>query len=69
MTVPNSRVTGTVVIAKREYCGCPPGVVRACACHVAIAASVNQTMRLPRCHETASYSGQFLTWYRGFGIP
>jgi hypothetical protein len=46
----------------------PPGVVRACACQAAIASSVNQTVRLPRCRKAASYSGQFVIRYRRFGI-
>ena len=44
-----ARSVSAVVIARAEYCGCPPGVVRASACHAAIASSVNQTVRLPRC--------------------
>ena len=63
-----ARSVSAVVIARAEYCGCPPGVVRASACHAAIAASVNQTLRLARCRKAASYSGPFVTRYRGFGI-
>jgi hypothetical protein len=34
----------------------------------AIASSVNQTVRLPRRLNAASYSGRFVTRYRGRGI-
>jgi hypothetical protein len=34
--------------ANAEYRGCPPRVVRSPAFQAAIAASVNQTVRLPR---------------------
>src|SRR3954468_16860226 len=50
-----------VVIAKDEYCGGPPGVVRGSASQAATAASVNQTVRLPRWRKAASYSAQFAT--------
>src|SRR3954471_23408651 len=44
------------------------GVVRGSACQAAIAASVNQTVRLPRWRKAASYSAQFVTRRRCFGI-
>src|SRR3954463_16492966 len=57
-----------VVIARDEYCGWPPRVVRGSACQAAIAASENQTVRLPRWRKAASYSAQFVTRRRCFGI-
>ena len=41
-------------------------VVRGSARQAAIAASVNQTVRLPRCRKAASYSAQFVTLCRCF---
>src|SRR3954462_2375408 len=49
-------------------CGCPPGVVRGSACQATIASSENQTVRLPRWRKAASYSAQFVTRRRCFGI-
>src|SRR5215210_8054862 len=57
-----------VVIARAEQCGCPPGVVRGSACQAAIAASVNQTVKLPRWRKAASYSAQFATLCFGLGM-
>ena len=62
------RIVSAVVIARGEKWGCPPGVVRGSARHAAMAASVNQTVRLPRRRNAASYSGWFVTRYRGLGI-
>ena len=42
------------VMASVEYRGWPPRVVRGSAFHAAIAASVNQIVRLPRCRRAAS---------------
>ena len=39
----------------------PPRVVRGEAFQPAIASSLNQTVRLPRCRRAASYSAQFVT--------
>jgi hypothetical protein len=61
------RMVGAVPIAKAEQYGWPPGVVRGSARHAAIASSVNQTVKLPRRRDAASYSGQFVTRWRGFG--
>ena len=62
-----------VRIARGEYQGYPPGVVRGSARHASMASSVNQTVRLPRCRKLASYSCQFMTlcfclgmWWRRF---
>src|SRR3954463_3273378 len=57
-----------VVIARDEYCGWPPGVVRGSACQAAIASSENQTVRLPRWRKAASDSAQFGIRRRCFGI-
>src|SRR5215218_682320 len=56
-----------VRIASGEYQGCPPRVVRGSAVQAAIASSVNQTVKLPRCRKLASYSRQFVTvcFWRG----
>ena len=43
-----------VKIAKGEYQGCPPAVVRGEAFHAATASSVNQTVKLPRWRRAAS---------------
>jgi hypothetical protein len=48
--------------------GLPPRVVRGSARQVAIASSENQTVRLPRSRRAASYSAQFVTLCRCFGI-
>jgi hypothetical protein len=56
------------VIARAEYCGCPPGVVRGSASQAATAASVNQTVKLPRWRKLASYSRQFVIRRRCFGM-
>ena len=62
-----------VRIAKDEYQGWPPGVVRGSARHASMASSVNQTVKLPRWRKLASYARQFLTlcfclgmWWRRF---
>ncbi len=47
-----------VKIAKGEYQGCPPGVVRGSARQPSTASPVNQTVRLPRWRKLASYSPQ-----------
>jgi hypothetical protein len=41
-------------MASSEYQGCPPRVVRGSASQAAIAASVNQTVKLPRWRKLAS---------------
>jgi len=49
--------TGTlqrIRIARAEYQGWPPRVVRGSAAHASIASSLNQTVRLPRCRKLAS---------------
>ena len=56
-----ARSVSAVRIAKGEYQGCPPRVVRGSALHAWIASSVNQTVRLPRWRRPASYSRQFVT--------
>ena len=43
-----ARSVSAVRIARGEYQGCPPRVVRGSARQAAIASSVNQTVRLPR---------------------
>ena len=43
-----ARRVSAVRIARGEYQGCPPGVVRGSARQPAIASAVNQTVRLPR---------------------
>jgi hypothetical protein len=48
-------------IASGDYHGCPPRVVRGAACQAAIAASVNQIVKLPRWRKLASYAAQLVT--------
>src|SRR3954447_892378 len=48
-------------MARAEYQGCPPGVVRGAAAHPSIASALNHTVRLPRRRRPASYAGQFVT--------
>src|SRR3954453_17538837 len=48
-------------MARAEYQGCPPGVVRGAATHPSIASALNHTVRLPRRRRLASYAGQFVT--------
>src|SRR3954454_9980707 len=48
-------------MARAEYQGCPPGVVRGAAAHPSIASALNHTVRLPRRRRLASYAGQFVT--------
>jgi hypothetical protein len=43
-----ARTVNAVVIARAEQCGWRPRVVRGSARQAAIAASVNQTVKLPR---------------------
>ncbi len=49
-----ARSVSAVVMARAEERGCPPRVVRGSAFQAAIAASVNQTVRLPRWRRAAS---------------
>ena len=49
-----ARKVSAVRIAKGEYQGCPPGVVRGSARQLSIASSVNQTVKLPRWRKLAS---------------
>src|SRR3954471_391742 len=48
-------------MARAEYQGCPPGVVRGAAAHPSIASALNHTVRLPRRRRPASYAGQLVT--------
>src|SRR3954467_673492 len=50
-----------VRIARSEYSGCPPRLVRRSASHAATASSVNQNVKLPRRRRLSSYSRQFVT--------
>jgi hypothetical protein len=63
-----ARKVGAAVIARASTGAGRRGVVRRSALQAAIAASVNHTARLPRWRSAASYFGQFVTWYRCFGI-
>src|SRR5215212_230449 len=56
-----ARKVSAVRIARAEYQGCPPRVVRGSACHAWTASAVNQTVKLPRWRRPASYSRQFVT--------
>src|SRR4051812_23015519 len=56
-----ARKVRAVVIARGEYQGCPPRVVRGAARHPSITAALNHTVRLPRWRKLASYSRQFVT--------
>src|SRR6476661_4373270 len=58
-----ARRVSAVRIARGEYQGCPPRVVRGAARHPSIAASENHTVRLPRWRRLASYSRQFITFH------
>jgi hypothetical protein len=49
-----ARNVSAVRIARGEYQGWPPGVVRGAAAQAAIAASVNHTVRLPRWRKLTS---------------
>ena len=55
-------------IAKSEYTGCPPGVVRRGADHTARASSLIETVRSPRRRRLSSYSAQLVTRRFCFGI-
>src|SRR3954466_620556 len=50
-----------VRIARSEYAGCPPRLVRRSASHASTASSENQTVTLPRRRRLSSYSRQFVT--------
>src|SRR3954447_9934615 len=50
-----------VRIARSEYSGCPPRLVRRSASHALTASSENQTVKLPRRRRLSSYSRQFVT--------
>src|SRR4051794_15947975 len=50
-----------VRIARSEYSGCPPRLVRRSASHASTASSENQTVTLPRRRRLSSYSRQFVT--------
>jgi hypothetical protein len=58
---------GCILPAGRERLR-PPGVVRDAAFQAAMAASVNHTVRLPRCRSASLYSAQFVTRRFGRGI-
>ena len=49
-----ARIVSAVRIARDEYQGWPPRVVRGSATHAAIASSVNHTVKLPRWRKLAS---------------
>src|SRR3954469_8432865 len=57
-----ARKVNAVRIAKGEYQGCPPRVVRGAARHPSMASSENHTVRLPRWRRLASYSRQLITF-------
>ena len=63
-----ARSVSAVRIARGEYQGCPPRVVRGAARQAAMAASVNHTVRLPRRRRAASYSAQFVTRWHCLGM-
>src|SRR4029453_8432377 len=46
-------------MARAEYQGCPPGVVRGSAAHPSSASALNHTVRLPGRRRLAAYAGQF----------
>lgn len=50
-----------VKIATGECQDCPPAVVRGSALQDATASSVNQTVKLPRWRNAASYAAEFMT--------
>lgn len=49
-----ARSVSAVKIARGEYQGCPPAVVRGYALHATTASSVNQIVKLPRWRRAAS---------------
>jgi hypothetical protein len=57
-----------VWIALSEYVACPPRVVRGTASQASIASSVIHNIWLPRRRSPASYSAQFVTLNRAFGM-
>ncbi len=57
-----------VRIARGEYQGWPPAVVRGEAVHAATASSVNQIVKLPRWRKAASYAAEFMTLRLYFGM-
>src|SRR3954463_10114914 len=63
-----ARKVNAVRIAKGEYQGCPPRVVRGAARHPSMASSENHTVKLPRWRRLASYSRQFITLCFCLGI-
>ena len=63
-----ARSVSAVRIARGEYQGCPPRVVRGSARQAATASSVNQTVRLPRWRRAASYAAQLVTRCRCLGM-
>src|SRR5215212_7377862 len=63
-----ARRVSAVRIARGEYQGCPPGVVRGAARHPSMASSENHTVKLPRWRRLASYSRQFITFRFCLGI-
>src|SRR3954465_12927408 len=63
-----ARRVSAVVIARSEWGGCPPRLVRGAAAQAATASGVNQTVRLPRGRRAASDSAQLVPRCRCFGM-
>ena len=57
-----------VKIAKGEYQGCPPAVVRGSAFQAATASLENQIVKLPRWRRAASYAAALVTLRFCLGI-
>ena len=57
----------TTIIARDEYRGGPPGLVRGSARYASMTSSVNQTARLPGWRKLASYPRQFIAFF-GLGM-
>src|SRR3954453_1286405 len=55
------RSVRAVALARSEWEGCPPRVVRGAATQAATASGVNHTVRLPRARRAASYAAQLVT--------
>ena len=63
-----ARRVRAVRIARCEYQGCPPRVLRGSALQATIASAVNQIVKLPRWRRLASYARQFVTLCRCRGM-
>jgi hypothetical protein len=63
-----ARRVRAVAIARAEDLGCPPRPVRGPALQASTTSRENHAVRLPRARRPASYSAQFVTLRRRFGM-